>query len=115
MRTSLFGFRRRRRGKLSAGVVLLVLGGLFGYDQICRALQRRESWSGTVVRVYTERGLGSRNSSRNRYWEVRTAEGNLLSERIWSRDLWKMASRGDRLIKREGELHPQLLTSRRKK
>ena len=90
----------------------MVVVAVIGYDRICQALQKQESWSGTVVRVYTQPGFGRRHTSRTRYWEVRTTDGEVRSERIWSQSLWSAASPGDRLIKREGQLHPQFVGRR---
>ncbi len=83
-----------------------------GCDRFCQALQKQEGWSGTVLRVYTRPWFGRRHSSVTRYWDVRTADGQVRSVRIWSRTLWSAASPGDGLIKREGELHPDLLPRR---
>ena len=52
------------------------------------------------------------HSSRTRYWDVRTSDGEVRSVRIWSRSLWGAARPGDGLIKREGELHPDLIARR---
>jgi hypothetical protein len=112
MWTSRLGFGRRRRRGLSVGAILAIVLAVVGYDQFCQALQKQEAWSGTVVRVYTQPGLGRRHSSVTRYWDVRTADGEVRSVRIWSRTLWGAASPGDELIKREGELHPDLLPRR---
>jgi hypothetical protein len=113
MWTSRVGFGRRPCRRASVGVVLLIVVGLLGYDHLLQAQQEQEAWSGTMVRVYAKPGyLGGRKSSARRYWDVRTADGEVRSVRIWSRSLWNDARPGDWLIKRGGELHPDLLPRR---
>jgi len=92
--------------------MLILIVGLtyFGYDHLCQAWQKQEAWSGTVVRVYREKTfLGGIKPPKNHYWDVWTTDGEVRSVRIWSRSLWSGAIRGVRLIKRSGELHPEVV------
>lgn len=107
MRSS-FGRRRRRA---SAGVVLLLLIPLVGYDYVRGELQKREEWTGTIVRVYSERSFPG-SKSFNHYWDVRTSGGETRSPRIWGRSIWNGGRVGDYVVKQAGELNPWVTTRR---
>jgi hypothetical protein len=102
MRGNVFGRRRRRA---SAGVVLLLLIPLVGYDYVRGELQKREEWTGTIVRVYAERSFPG-SKSFNHYWDVRTASGEIRSPRIWGKNSWSAGRVGDYAIKQPGEKNP---------
>ena len=106
--------RRRRRGSAKSLIVAIpfVLGWV-AYDDYSRSRQKNEAWQGTIVRSYSERGfLSGRRSTPHRYWDVRTAGGEVQTVRIYSRDLWSDGHPGLWAIKRSGELNPELIGRR---
>lgn len=104
MWNSRFGVGRRRR-PASIGAVALVIGLVLGWDYVQAELQRREEYSGTIVRVYSERSFpGSR--SFHRFWDIRATDGQIHAARIRARSEWNAGRGGLRVIKRVGELNP---------
>lgn len=102
-------FGRRRRA--SAGVVLLLLVPLIGYDYVRSELQKREAWHGTVVRIHSARRfIGKR--SYNYFWDVRTGDGTVRSPLIRPQSVWSNARVGDQVIKEPGELNPRIVNRR---
>lgn len=104
------GFRRRRR-RLSAGAVLLFAIPVVGYHLVRTELQKREEWSGTVVRVYSERSFLGRRSFDHR-WDVRTASGEVRSPIISPKSAWNGARVGDQVVKRAGFRNPTIVGRR---
>src|SRR3990172_10143910 len=102
------GFGRKRR--LSGGVVLLILIPVIGYHVARSELQKREEWSGTVVRIYSERSFLGRRSF-DHYWDVRTASGEIRSP-IVTKSHWRDAAVGDHVVKRAGYYNPTILGRR---
>ncbi len=113
MRMPRLHFGRRRRNPASAALVIVFCLGYVGYDHLCQEWQKRQAWSGSVTRVYQEKGfLGGSKAPSHGYWEVRTTDGEERSVRIWTRSLWNEALPGDVVVKREGELHPLVISNR---
>jgi hypothetical protein len=95
-------------------VGILIALGYVGYDQLNTALQERQEWTGTIVRVYDYKPFlaGRKPSSGDRYWDIRTADGGTQSVRIRPRSLWSEARAGDWVVKRAGEANPHLVDRR---
>jgi hypothetical protein len=104
---------RRRRNPAGAAVAILLALCYVGYDQWVTSAQTREEFTGTIARVYDHKPFFSgRDSVGERYWDVRTAEGDVHSVRIRPRSLWSDARPGDRVVKRAGEANPGLIGQR---
>lgn len=103
------GFGRRRR-RLSGGVVLLILIPVIGFHVGRSELQKREEWSGTVVRVYSERSFLGRRSF-DHYWDVRTSSGEVRSP-IITKSHWNDARVGDQVVKHAGFYSPTIVGRR---
>ncbi len=113
IRLGLFRTRRRRGSVASAIVVIPLVLAFVAYDDWARSRQMKEAFQGTIVRVYKERPFWSRRgSASHRYWDVRTAGREERAIRIYSRDLWSAGAHGMSVIKRDGELDPDLLGRR---
>ena len=70
--------------------------------------QRREEFSGRIVRVYSEKPFFSKNrsSSYDHYWDVQSADGESHTLRVYSKHVWSSADEGDWVTKRAGRLLP---------
>jgi len=91
--------------------VLLIVLPLIGYDYVRSDLQERQEWSGTVIRVYSQRSFpGSR--SFEHYWDVRTVAGEVRSPRIRPKSLWSHGRVGDQVVKRAGDFNPMTIGRR---
>jgi len=102
-----FHFGRRRRKPASIGLVALFLGLFLGWDYVQAEWQKREVYSGTIIRVYSEPSLMSRRTSHH-YWEVRSPDGTLHTARIRSKNQWSAGHGGHQVVKRAGELIPTI-------
>ena len=105
----------RRAKRYSPWVVVAALALFFGHDQLTKALQRRESWQGTIRRVYTARpfyGLGRGRGTGQRWWEVSGTDGKLHNARISNKQHWQSALPGAYVVKRAGELDPEVTCRR---
>jgi hypothetical protein len=112
-RFGIFRTRRRRGSAAGAIVVIPVVLAFIVYDDWTRSRQMKEAFQGTIVRVYKERPPWSRHGSASHlYWDVRTAGREDHAIRVYSRDLWNAGAHGMSVIKREGELDPDLLGRR---
>lgn len=105
-----YGFGRPRRRRASFGAFALFLGLFVGWDYVQAELQRREQYSGTILRVYSERSFASRHSF-NHYWDIRSSDGALHSARIRSTSIWNTGHSGLRVSKQAGELNPTIVGS----
>ena len=81
-----------------------------GYHIARSELQKREEWTGTVVRIYSERSFPGRRSY-DHYWDVRTPSGEVKSPVI-SKSLWNDAHVGDQVIKKAGYHNPSIVGRR---
>ena len=100
----------RKRSRISGGVLFLLLTPIIGYHVVRGELQKREEWSGTVVRVYSERSFLGRRSFEH-YWDVRTASGEIHSP-IITKSQWNNARVGDQVIKQTGVYTPTVVGRR---
>lgn len=100
----------RRRSRLSGGVLLLIGLPIIGFHVVRGELQEREEWSGTVVRVYSERSILGRRSF-DRYWDVRTTSGEIRSP-IITKSQWNDARVGDQVVKQNGVYNPMVVGRR---
>ena len=107
MWTSGLRFGRRRR-RASAGAVFFFLAVIFGIEYARDEYQRRQEYSGTLVRRYTSAEY-SGNRSRSLYWDIRSPDGNIHSPRIRPRSFWEEAHDGQHVIKKAGELYPTIV------
>ena len=87
---------------------MLIAVPIIGAHIVRSEMQKREEWSGTVVRVYAERGALSRRSS-TPYWDVRTTTGEIRSPAISPRSEWKKARVGDHVVKHAGNYNPTIV------
>ncbi len=103
------GFFPRRRKRASAGLVLLMVAPLVGYDVLRDEWQKRKAFDGAITRVYSERSFfsGRRNSFRH-YWEIRGSDGEEHSVMLRPKSFWSDGRNGDWVVKRAGELYPEL-------
>lgn len=106
----MFGFGRNRwqRGRRRApvGLIVLVIAGVFGFEEIAKFEQRRDTWQGTVERAYQERGFLSKRGRPNHYIDVRGDDGQLHTARLYSKDRWSRTRAGDWVTKKAGSLDP---------
>jgi len=100
----------RKRSRLSGGVVLLILIPIIGFHVVRGELQKGEEWSGTVVRVYSERSFLGRRSF-DHYWDVRTTSGEICSP-IITKSQWNNARVGDQVVKQAGVYIPMVVGRR---
>lgn len=107
----MFGFNRNRfrpRGRRAPiGLIVLVIVGVVGHQQLAEYEQRREAWQGTVERAYQERDFFSRRGRANHYIDVRGDDGQLHTARLYSKDRWYRTRAGDWVVKKEGSLDPE--------
>lgn len=102
-----FHFGRRRRRPASIGLTIVLLGMFFGWDYVRGEMQRREEFSGSIVKIYSERSFpGSKHF--DHYWDVRSADGAIHTLRIRSKSFWSSAHSGAFVTKRSGEIEPTL-------
>jgi hypothetical protein len=100
-----FHFGRRRRRPASVGVTILLLGLFFGWEYVRGEMQRREEFTGTIVKIYSERSFpGSKHF--DHFWDVRSPDGELHTVRIRSKSSWSSAHSGAYVSKRAGEIDP---------
>lgn len=102
------GFGRRRRTKGSFAAFVVVIGAFFGVEFVRDEWQKREEFSGQIVRVYAEKPFfaKSNSSSRDYYWDVASADGETHTLRVRSRLVWNRGDEGDWITKRAGHLLP---------
>jgi len=109
---ALLRFGRIRRRRAGAGSILVAVGiggALFAYDRARDSWQESESYSGKIVRIYSEKPFlsGRHSTRRDHYWDVESADGSNHAARIRPESAWRAASEGEWIIKREGELYPE--------
>jgi len=107
----MFGFNRNRgqtrRRRAPVGLLVLIIAGVVGYEELVKFEQRRDAWQGHVERTYEEWRFLSRRGRANHYMDVRGDDGQIHTARVWSRERWSRARAGDWVIKKAGSLDPE--------
>ncbi len=85
----------------------MILVPVIGFHVGRSELQKREEWSGTVVRIYSERSFLGRRSF-DHYWDVRTTSGDIRSP-IVTKSHWNDARVGDHVVKQAGFYSPTIV------
>ena len=107
----MFGFNRNRsrsRGtRAPVGFIVLIIVGVYAYEEVEKFEQRRDAWQGTVERTYQKRTFTSRRGPERHFIDVRGDDGQTHTARVWSSARWKTVRTGDWVTKKAGSLDPE--------